>query len=654
MKIEEILIFKTPLDSSYSNVYDGYSTKNEYYSFLLTNFETTVIYSYDIGAKRKSVNLNKKIDLQVNLNDVSVRSINDYNYCCITAENGDKYFYFIDNYKINNSVGYEATLYCTWDSWSNNYSKLWEQNSNKEFTETRHIDEYEYKSTDSNGKNYFETINYVTDEEEYPVINSIQQDLIDGYEILYARIFCRSETYVFAMHCNYEATDSRFQFYKWANEGAMHSVSPLKVVYSPVCVINKNTKKIDYDITKYRVWFKAENNKAYKTNTEYEFEFTKNQWFTLSQGNEVVYADLTFNSPYPFSVTLLPDNTKLIEYGAPDSSDRFNGDCSYYFGGYGGDETQGTQPYSWGFTGVLRFSGTTKDFDIRLNNGISGTKQEFLNRLTSKDKSLKYTYEPHLKEYPYQYPSIFFGNNKIDLIGEKGTRFVNCKLDYVNTTSPKLWIKNDNNSDYPIKPFLAKSSGQIIVQKDTLSEYMRNNAGSIASQWSSNYLSTGIESISSIMNKNYFKTATQGLQFFNRGFAITAKQIDADNRRDSVTIPSDYALDDIYFQDSVIICDNKIEDEKDKDCALNKFILYGVNLNNYSNIFENTRHNFDFVKTSNCELSRLKISNYDKNIIKNMFDNGVRKWHITGYDEAVKNFDTEYINLQESLLKDYS
>ena len=41
------------------------------------------------------------------------------------------------------------------------------------------------------------------------------------------------------------------------------------------------------------------------------------------------------------------------------------------------------------------------------------------------------------------------------------------------------------------------------------------------------------------------------------------------------------------------------------------------------------------------------------NIIKNMFNNGVRKWHITGHEIAIKNFDTDYVNLQNSVLEVY-
>ena len=654
MKIEEILIFKTPLDSSYSNVYDGYSTKNEYYSFLLANFETTVIYSYDIGAKRKSVNLNKKIDLQVNLNDVSARTINDYNYCCITAENGDKYFYFIDNYKINNSVGYEATLYCTWDSWSNNYLKSWENNSDKEFIETRHIDEYKFVN-EVNGVRTFDTINYVTDEKEFPTISSIESD--DDYEVLYVRLFCRSETTVFAFEPHSTTLD--IDAILWNQKqfaGAMHSALPLKVVYSPLCVINKHTRKIDYSVKKYRVRFKVipDTSSGYSgyVTKEFDLDYTLYQWLYTPIKNEIIYADLTFNVPYPYTI-LSYSSGKILYYGGDESAPLY-GDFTDYFGGFIAPNTEGDiKPSGYGFTHTAYYTDDIRKFDIKINKSISNTLDDCLKLFTSKDYNDIYTHEPHLTVYPYNYYSISFGNQIVPLIGEINTSNVNCELEYVNATVSKLWFKNDNNSSYKLKPLCATSNGQVIVQVDSLAEFMQSNSQSVATQSTINAISNGISASFGALTLNAPKAITSTANAVTYAVSLDAKLKDIDNKLDSVSVPSSYSFDDMHFQDSVIILKNVIEDEKDKKNALNKFVKYGVNLNNYGNIFENTSHNFDFIKTSNCELSRLKISNYDKNIIKNMFDNGVRKWHITGYTEAVKNFDTEYINLQESLLKDY-
>ena len=652
MKIEEILIFKTPLDSSYSNVYDGYSSKNEYYSFLLTNFETAVIYSYDIGAKRKSVNLNKKIDLQVNLNDVSVRSINDYNYCCITAENGDKYFYFIDNYKINNSVGYEATLYCTWDSWSNNYSKLWEQNSNNEFIETRHIDEYNIVEDITT---HLETKNFITDEEEFPLIDSIENITDDKYEVLYARIFCRSETFVFGYELYHNDNPEGVFWRKWGCAGAMHSVSPLKVVYTPLCVIDKSTRKIAYEIKNYKVWFTTtDGTYTYRQSKDFELEFTKYQWFVTSKLNEIIYADLTFNLPYPYSFRKLASGETILEYGYDINEPIFKGNFSSYFGGYGGTTDSDTEPSGYGFAHSKFYVGENKEFDLTINRIPTHLDNKSISELmNSKDYNDRYENEPHMFVYPNYFYSLVIGNNTIPLIGEENTKKINFSFDYINTTSPKLWFKNDNNNNYKLKPLYSKSIGQIIVQVDSLAEYMQSNANQVNQQYLNNALNFSVSAIGGAIKRSPTQLINSGVNFVENSISIKSKLKDIDNKRDSVSIPSTYALDDVYYQDSIIILHNEIEDSKDKETALNKYVLYGLNVNRYGNIFQNTRHNFDFVKTSNCELNRLQISNYDKNIIKNMFNNGVRKWHITGHEIAIKNFDTDYVNLQNSVLEVY-
>ena len=142
---------------------------------------------------------------------------------------------------------------------------------------------------------------------------------------------------------------------------------------------------------------------------------------------------------------------------------------------------------------------------------------------------------------------------------------------------------------------------------------------------------------------------TANVSYAKNRINIYAKQKDADNRIDSTQIPSIYSTDDFMFQDSIFITKTEIEDEKDKDRILDKFVLYGVDIENYGDVFENSRFNFDYVKTRNCELRKILINNEDKLKLRNIFNSGVRKWHITGYTDAVKNLDTNYVNIQMSL-----
>lgn len=634
-----IILYSVPIDSTYTNVFDGYSHIDEYISFLDDNF--TNLY---VGVYQKSINLNKKIELQIQLEDSEVASIQNYNYVRIDVDSSYQYFYFIDSYKIENSVNNKvsAVLYCSWDVWSNNYLNIKDNDSN-EFIENCHIDSYKAIATPS-GLIQFRNNNYVTDEEDCRTVeshHSIPSYNYDtnNFEVLYQRFFFSGEVKFNAFE--YFPVTGIFGKSETEKYGVITTTNPVKVAYIPIAVINRQTNEINYNIRDYIVHL---THGDYTQIEKHDLFLSKNfRPYTIDDPS-LIYSDITFLSPFEYYVDI---NKNQLVFGLPSAS--IYGDD---YSGYYGFITTTNNSY-YGFVNVKTELDHSFYFNINIQPAHVYSASIIKNLVSSKSKDDRYNFEPQMFVYPYSFYSLRVGDSKLDLVGEYLTRDVNCKLYLSNTTAPKLFYKNDNNSSYCAKPIFIQNKGHMFTQIDSLKEFMQSNSYQINAQKTSNALNLAVAAIGTAIGGpvGTATALTANASYLKNRINIYAKQKDADNKIDSTQTPSIYSTDDFMFQDSIFITKTEIEDEKDKDRILNKFVLYGVNIENYGNIFSSTRFNFDYVKTRNCELRKIPINNTDKIKLKSIFDNGVRKWHINGYTNAVKNLDTDYVNIQLSLKK---
>ena len=134
MLIEQIRVFKTPLDSDYKNVYDGYSSLYDYYNFLSANFQYKDI-SVTTQFPHKSV---KDIDgnFDITVEGVLSSDLHDYNYIYFKINKGGGDFHrfgFIvkiesvnDHMNDGLTTGIYATckLTCKYDTWTNHYLEI--------------------------------------------------------------------------------------------------------------------------------------------------------------------------------------------------------------------------------------------------------------------------------------------------------------------------------------------------------------------------------------------------------------------------------------------------------------------------------------------------------------------------------------------------
>ena len=129
-----------------------------------------------------------------------------------------------------------------------------------------------------------------------------------------------------------------------------------------------------------------------------------------------------------------------------------------------------------------------------------------------------------------------------------------------------------------------------------------------------------------------------------------AQKADADNKADTVYIPQYLAINDTEMQDDIVTLHYEIKDDYDRNKLLHYFEYYGLNTNEVDTPFSDSRLNYDYVQTQNSDLSNIIKNQYEREEIEKALNNGITKWHIdTCYSEAIKTFDRQYINYQNSI-----
>ena len=113
-----------------------------------------------------------------------------------------------------------------------------------------------------------------------------------------------------------------------------------------------------------------------------------------------------------------------------------------------------------------------------------------------------------------------------------------------------------------------------------------------------------------------------------------ANQTDLKNRQDNYSVPSFIASDDIQYQDFPFILSCEMYDEDEIQTIITRWQRYGYKINKRGSVRENTRIDFDYVKTIDCNLPF--ITNIrDKNELESAYNNGITRWHINKKDGVI-------------------
>ena len=107
---------------------------------------------------------------------------------------------------------------------------------------------------------------------------------------------------------------------------------------------------------------------------------------------------------------------------------------------------------------------------------------------------------------------------------------------------------------------------------------------------------------------------------------------------------------DLFFYDGIYIFLEEVNTELlEIKKSIYDIYYYGTSIKENADITETFQNNFDFISVEKCDIP--SISNFDeRKICENIFNNGVTRWHIDGYLQAVKNCNKEYVNFNRIII----
>lgn len=621
MILKQVQIYQTPLDVNYNNVLDlndeTWLNSHELGNHLTNIYDSITAYYYTATSPtQRAFNLNKETEFTFNYSSSTFDFVRKCNWAVLTSTDDKEYYYFITKYVVNDNFT-TITLYLRWDAWTNNIANI-VSDTTLNHIERRHIDDFTKPSGNiSYGKNF------ISNEEELPVTRTAEkrQDQSD-IVVIYTRYWLKGE------HINFEMQPSG----TLDDGNILRSLNPIKIVLRPFCFIDRNTR----EIVNCQYYFTGESTDPLSMKfPDYPYTQLGVQTIGAQWETSLIYTDFTVCPGLYYFVEEGPVFGKRIRFPY---RDLVYADILY----------NGTK-FSEGFVNIPTDSqdGSFEE-NLRYSCNTSGLNSVYTSKLFSS------IYEPRIHYYPYEYTSYKFGDNIIDLIPKYNTTKATITYRYENKISPQLHIKFDNELR-PVRYYNSQSVGNCPIVIDSLSEYLMNNSNQIKTDSLFSKIGiaiSGLNTVSSLAGGNIssgISNASGAIKGIHNLMNIESRIKDANERQDTYTIPSIFAIDDINFQDDLIRLFAYVPDTKEKERVLKRFIMYGVNYDNYSAISENTRNNFDYIKTADCNLPNIK-NNEDRKIIENAFNKGLRKWHIdTCYSVALETFDMEYTNLQKSI-----
>lgn len=652
MIIDKITLFKSNLDSDYKNVIDSfYNNINK--DNLIIKMKALFDYKEITLDKTKSFDGNKKEFLTLDL-IYTQEDINNYNYITIHGRKtsdilSDKInlFYFIDSYEFlysNNSNQLSTIKFnLIWDSWTNNIDSIQKFKNQNDYSckiSRRHKDLiYDYEA--DAGNLFIMYKNLLTDEENCITESTINES---GKMILFARIYFTPDAKIESLYYDDNIGPE-------THDGMLTTLYPIKVMYVPLCVVDKYTRQIINSYKYYKIKFtedesiidKYDNFKLNYSILNYLSVFSHESYNQPYHKNGVANETIHINEKSVITDASIIANIDFT-FQAPLVYEFFEGDSEgVYFNtsksliSRVGEAVKG---FLIGFACPVKYSGygTSREY-VKYTAIIPGNSRIWENT----DIDSKSLIEPRINQYPYSYSSLYTNTFEVPLIPDYDTNYFNVEFYGFNVTTPYIRIYRDDQPRQ-IKKYYLSNNGSLQLVGDSLTQYLRENSAKITEQKAMGVLSSSIGTLTG----NPLLIASNAINNIN----IMAKKIDADNRADSVMIPSFLSINDTEIQDSVIHLKYSIKDKNEKERICNYFTYYGININRIENPIVNERLNFDYVQTENINLSQVIKNNYDRKNIERAFNNGITKWHIdTCYSEAFKTFNKNYVNMQYNLGK---
>ena len=579
MKITSITFYKTPLDDSYRNVFDfgNYEeTGNIYKQFLDLTFPKKVISLASVRSV-KETNGNCTFTLFTEYAD-----IREYNYVCI---NGDK-FYFVTDYVSQNDGNHASVgIILKWDAWANNLNALSDTgNIDTNVIERRHTERF-YAGNSGNAIRQYNTVA----EGDSP--NHIVKDISSVNMVLWQAFRFDSDVFI--------KNSSGTLFYYAGLIGTQSVKTP--VTFNPVFTYNAKTKTLT---------------RVSKVNGE--IKNYANIYSSSLKSSHILSSWFTFLAPIQASVTADGEITIL-------NTDLTN---TYLY------EKQGSETVQIG--GTSDYFMTVRDPDTWWEIRPMPTDVYYRKAKGSVTPTITTDYftrnipavrnaESKLYTYPYNYTKFKIRDKEHINVNTDRYDDFEVILDARDKTTPILRFTEFGNADNT--PVYVPIPSQNIISVDQLDLFNRNNGESA-------YTNLGLGIVSKVLTGASTGNAGMIASGATDLIGFYANQTDLKNRQDNYSVPSFIASDDIQYQDFPFILSCEMYDEDEIQTIITRWQRYGYKINKRGSVRENTRIDFDYVKTIDCNLPF--ITNIrDKNEIESAYNNGITRWHINKKDGVI-------------------
>ena len=685
MLINKVILYKLPIDNSYTNVFnfvikdygfDEYKGKSETFDKIDDIFSDRKLEIYTKGADSKYINGNKKDAITITYSETEMSGIFNYNYAIIKGDTNKYLFYFVTDYKINNSLK-NVTLYLEWDSWTNNIENI---NRNKKesfiYQETRHIN-----SVTKDGNNRIITAFGINkDELEVAQTTTIDSETIKfadfsyldkHYKILWQRLWLDKDATIKTL--NYYYTDIADEF-STENTGAIPSLLPVRVVYIPVGAINVKTRQLE-TFTEYECV--GTNTNPLFPNPKYYGKYS----LSLAKSGDliaynkdktstyVINTDLTFHAPLdglkvePHNYSQNGNTIHYIRFGSVVS-----GKQSFINGRWGTIEG-GTWlnspnmilthlPHS-SYPEYIERNDKTKEIVTGNTQTINTSVDEILGMYGSISSAHKEKICYAINQYPYSYKSIVCGSKKFDLKYTGLIPTAKCKYRHVNRLNVTLQVSpkyhTDANPPFDINPLetpivYSENTGNLVYSIDNLDRYLRENQSSIIASTTSAVAGGSLGVMAGLAMAN---PITGALAVTGATVATASKiksQIadlkDINRTQDEYRNLTEIAINNREYQDDIYVIKHQmLKGTPEYNAALNSIHNYGIIVKVFDNPTVSWNTNFDYKQTIDCELPSVTNAQ-DRKEIERIFDSGVTIWHLDLCPkEALKNLDKRYNNV---------
>jgi len=615
-------IFRTPLDSNYKNVYDGFTTVSEYLSFLQSAFTDYLTILIEKTTSRNDTNGM----FEVVISGYNSMELHDYNYISFSTTSGRKFAFIVGISSGNDGNASASTiLRCKFDAWANHYLEL------KDSYNTFPVSRCTYDAfANMYYPNELISMKFPT---KRTFIRSYNYSSATGttqkYVVLWQRVLLSKTIHVSPSKIPYTAYDN------------LQQTGGLIPIYRPCALINLETRQPVKSII-----FIDGPNTVGEGGTLITEDLRKAPYYRIA-GIDGLYAmenTLTYSLPRVYNIsTTLVDNDYIQAIITLDNNGRYgagNVDVS----------VDGTD---------YPISANSENFFVcgyAPNNPIT-LKETFTITLPSAPTtpprygvggSNIYNSERITREFPFDYYSLIIGGKEYPLIPsntylDNGTTFT-IEV-YINDMLSRSYrvIKNVDE-DRTIK--LSKIDTNLPMRIDQLEEYLAFNRNQITANLTMNTVNTlektllagGTFALGMAMGMPEFPLALMGAgaisniagnatQMIGAYWLEDEKQKDIGNKPDIYSSTSPDAQLNMYFGDDVILVHNQVDTTSPIYQDLIQSIHYeGIKNSMVLNIFGRRRDVFDCL-SANVDL-KCPLENTDRMELENAFMRGITFWHI--------------------------